>query len=159
MPMELDYTSMLSGYDEYEDIYQSLLKKALNHLGLTFEPIISVTLVDNKFIHQMNKQYRQIDCPTDVISFAFLDNQEDRDQQLHGQGPVCLGDIYISVEKAQEQAKEYGHSLKRELSFLFVHGLLHLLGYDHMSEEEEKVMFALQDEILPPEKENDDEQK
>lgn len=149
MPMELDFTSQIKGYDEYEDIYLSLLEKTMNHLSLKFDPIVSVTFVDNAFIHKLNKEYRQIDRPTDVISFAFLDNEEDKNNQLHGQGIVCLGDIYISVDKAQEQAKEYGHSLQRELSFLFVHGLLHLLGYDHMTPEDEKVMFALQDEILP----------
>lgn len=149
MPMELDFTSQINGYDQYEDIYLSLLEKTMNHLQLSCQPIVSVTFVDNAFIHKINKEYRHIDKPTDVISFAFLDNEDDKDIQLHGQGVVCLGDIYISVDKAIEQAEAYGHSLQRELSFLFVHGLLHLLGYDHMTPEDEKKMFALQDEILP----------
>lgn len=149
MPMELDFTSQIEGYDEYEDIYLSLLKKTLDHLNLSFDPILSVTFTDDKFIHQINREYRHIDRPTDVISFAFLDNEEDKDSQLHGQGIVCLGDIYISIDRAKAQAIEYGHPLKRELSFLFVHGLLHLLGYDHMTPEDEKIMFKLQDEILP----------
>ena len=149
MPMELDFTSQIDGFDEYEEIYLSLLKKTLDHLKLTFNPILSISLVDDEFIHQLNRDYRKIDRATDVISFAFLDNEEDKEKQLHGQGIVCLGDIYISIDRAKAQAEEYGHSLKRELSFLFVHGLLHLLGYDHMTEEDEKVMFALQDEILP----------
>ena len=149
MPMELDFASQIDGFDEYEDIYLSLLKKTFKHLDLHFEPIVSVSLIDDKSIHQINKEYRKIDRPTDVISFAFLDNDSDRDNKLHGHGIVCLGDIYISVDRAKAQAEEYGHSLTRELSFLFVHGLLHLLGYDHMTEEDEKVMFALQDEILP----------
>lgn len=149
MPMELDFASQIDGFDEYEDIYLSLLKKTFKHLDLHFEPIVSVSLIDDKSIHQINKEYRKIDRPTDVISFAFLDNDSDRDKKLHGHGIVCLGDIYISVDRAKAQAEEYGHSLTRELSFLFVHGLLHLLGYDHMTEEDEKVMFALQDEILP----------
>ena len=101
----------------------------------------------------MNREYRGIDRPTDVISFAFLDGEENKEALLHGTGPVSLGDIYISIDKAKEQAEEYGHPLERELSFLFVHGLLHLLGYDHMTKEDEQVMFKLQDEILPP-KEN-----
>jgi probable rRNA maturation factor len=151
--MELDFDSQVSGYENYEDIYLGLLEKTFNHLGLSCEAILSVTLVDNKFIHQLNKEYRNVDRPTDVISFAFLDGDEEREAKLHGNGPVPLGDIYISVEKAEEQAKEYGHPLERELSFLFVHGLLHLLGYDHMTKEDEVVMFKLQDEILPP-KEN-----
>ena len=151
--MELDFDSQVSGYEKYEDIYLGLLEKTFNRLKLSCEAILSVTLVDNKFIHQLNKEYRSVDRPTDVISFAFLDGDEERDTKLHGNGPVPLGDIYISVEKANEQAKEYGHPLERELSFFFVHGLLHLLGYDHMTKEDEVVMFKLQAEILPP-KEN-----
>ena len=148
--MELDFISNYEGYDEYDGIYSSLIEKTFKHLKLKFDPIISVSLVDNEFIHKINKEYRGIDRPTDVISFAFLDN-EDRKTIYKSKEPVCLGDIYISVDKAKEQAEEYGHSLNRELSFLFVHGLLHLLGYDHMNEEDEKVMFQLQDEILPKE--------
>ena len=148
--MELDFISNYPEYEEYENIYSSLIIKTFKHLKLKFDPIISVSLVDNEFIHKMNKEYRGIDRPTDVISFAFLDN-EDRQSAYQGKEPVCLGDIYISIDKAIEQAKEYGHPLKRELSFLFVHGLLHLLGYDHMTEEDEKIMFKLQDEILPKE--------
>ena len=151
--MELDFDSQVSGFSQYEDIYLGLLGKTFNHLGLSCDAILSVTFVDNKFIHQLNREYRNVDRPTDVISFAFLDGDEQRDEKLHGKGPVPLGDIYISVEKAKEQAEEYGHPLERELSFLFVHGLLHLLGYDHMTKEDEAVMFKLQDEILPP-KEN-----
>ncbi len=151
--MELDFDSQIAGYEEYEGIYLTLLEKTFKHLKLKCDPIVSVTFVDNEFIHKMNRQYRGVDSPTDVISFAFLDNEEDKEQTLHGKGPVCLGDIYISIDKAKQQAEEYAHPLRRELSFLFVHGLLHLLGYDHMNKEDEEVMFKLQDEILPP-KEN-----
>ena len=150
--MELDFDSQVSGYEKYEDIYLGLLEKTFNHLGLSCDAILSVTLVDNKFIHELNREYRNVDRPTDVISFAFLDGCDDKEQQLKSTGPVCLGDIYISIDKAKEQAKEYGHPLERELSFLFVHGMLHLLGYDHMTPEDEKVMFRLQDEILPSSK-------
>lgn len=149
--MELDFNSQVKSFDSYEEIYLSLLEKTFMHLKIKCDPILSVTFVNNEFIHKMNKEYRGIDRPTDVISFAFLDDEKDREKILKSKCPVSLGDIYISVEKAEEQAKEYGHSIKRELSFLFVHGLLHLLGYDHMTEEDEKVMFKLQDEILPPE--------
>ena len=148
--MELDFVSYLEDFDNYEEIYLRLLKRTFAHLKLKFDPIISVSLVDNEFIHKMNKEYRGIDRPTDVISFAFLDN-EDRVSLYKSKEPVVLGDIYISIDKAKEQAVEYQHSLERELSFLFVHGLLHLLGYDHMNEEDEKVMFKLQDEILQKE--------
>ena len=145
--MELDFTSEFEEFENYEDIYLELLNRTFKHLKLKFDPIISVSLVDNKFIHKINKEYRGIDRPTDVISFAFLDN-EDRDALYKSKEPVCLGDIYISVEKAKEQAEEYGHSISRELSFLFVHGLLHLLGYDHMTKEDEEIMFPLQEKIL-----------
>ena len=148
--MELDFDSQIVGYDDYEGVYLSLLEKTMKHLKLKCDPIVSVTFVDNDFIHGLNRDYRHIDRPTDVISFAFLDNEEDKAQQLKKKGIVVLGDIYISIDKAKEQAQEYGHSLKRELSFLFIHGLLHLLGYDHMTPEDEQVMFKLQDEILPP---------
>ena len=148
--MELDFTSNFEEYENFEEIYTELIQRTFKHLKLRFDPIISVSLVDNDFIHEMNRDYRGIDRPTDVISFAFLDN-EDRATLCKSKEPVCLGDIYISVDKAKEQAEEYGHSIKRELSFLFVHGLLHLLGYDHMNQADEEVMFKLQDEILPKE--------
>lgn len=151
--MELDFDSQVKGFDDYEEVYLTLLEKTFKHLKLKCDPIVSVTFVDNDFIHKMNREYRNVDRPTDVISFAFLDDEKDKEKILRGKGSVCLGDIYISVDKAKEQAKEYGHPLERELSFLFVHGLLHLLGYDHMNKEDEEVMFKLQDEILPP-KEN-----
>ena len=102
----------------------------------------NIIIVDNKYIKEINKTYRNIDKPTDVISFAFND-----EQKVIGKLKM-LGDIYISIEKAEEQSKEYGHSLKRELSFLTIHGILHLLGYDHMTKEDEEVMFKKQDEIL-----------
>ena len=146
--MELDFNTFDESLSEYQTIYESLLEKTLKHLSLKFDPLISVTIVDNAYIHEINKTYRHKDAPTDVISFAFLDDNPNRDALLLSGQMVVLGEIYISSEKAQEQAKAYGHSLDRELRFLFVHGLLHLLGYDHMTEEDEKVMFRLQDEIL-----------
>ena len=146
--MELDFNSFDESLNNYEEIYDNLLKKTLKHLSLNFEPFISVTIVDNAYIHEINKTYRHIDRPTDVISFAFLDDNPKRDELFHSGQMVVLGEIYISFEKAQEQAISYGHSLDRELKFLFVHGLLHLLGYDHMKKEDEEIMFHLQDEIL-----------
>ena len=103
----------------------------------------SVIIVDNKRIHEINKEYRGIDRPTDVISFALEDNEEIEFDHYR-----VLGDIYISIDKVRDQASEYGHSEKRELAFLTVHGFLHLLGYDHMKKEEEEIMFAKQEEIL-----------
>lgn len=146
--MELDFNSFNESLNNYQDIYASLVEKTLKHLSLEFEPYISVAIVDNDYIHEINRSYRHIDRPTDVISFAFLDDNPKKDELLHSKSMVVLGEIYISYQKAEEQASAYGHSLDRELRFLFVHGLLHLLGYDHMNEEDEKVMFRLQDEIL-----------
>lgn len=106
--------------------------------------IFNIILIDNKEIKEINKMYRDIDKETDVISFAL----EDYDDGIKGIDCRILGDIYISVDKVYEQAKEYGHSSKRELCFLATHGILHLLGYDHMNEEEEKIMFKRQEELL-----------
>ena len=103
----------------------------------------NIIFVDNDYIHEMNKTYRGVDRPTDVISFALED-----DYKVDTGEYRMLGDIYISIDKAKSQAEEYGHSFLRELAFLSIHGLLHLLGYDHMKEEDEKVMFGLQEEIL-----------
>ena len=104
--------------------------------------IFSITFVGNDEIQKLNKEYRGIDNVTDVISFAFEDSEK-----LNSTIRV-LGDIYICIPRMQEQAREYGHSEKRELSFLVVHGLLHLLGYDHQTKEEENVMFTKQELIL-----------
>lgn len=146
--MELDFNSKFEEYESYEEDYLSLMDITLKTLGIKCDPIVSVSLVDNKYIHRINKKYRHIDRPTDVISFAFLDDGHQYDKVLYKEGMVALGDIYISVEKANEQANEYGHSIKRELCFLFTHGLLHLLGYDHINKEDEEKMFSLQDKIL-----------
>ena len=105
--------------------------------------ICNVIIVDNKKIHEINKEYRNIDRETDVISFALEDDKEINDSPIR-----VLGDIYISIDKAKMQAEEYGHTLKRELCFLTTHGFLHLLGYDHMKKEDEEVMFPLQEKIL-----------
>lgn len=105
--------------------------------------LFNVILVSNEYIHRLNKEYRGIDRETDVISFALEDNKDEINLDFR-----ILGDIYISLDKAREQALLYGHSFLRELSFLTVHGLLHLLGYDHMLESDEKVMFKKQEELL-----------
>ncbi len=105
--------------------------------------LFNVVIVDNDYIHDLNKKYRNIDKETDVITFALEDGKN-----MVIAGIRVLGDIYISIEKAESQAKEYGHSLLRELSFLAVHGFYHLLGYDHMTEQEEHEMFAKQEFVL-----------
>ncbi|MBR3523589.1 MAG: rRNA maturation RNase YbeY [Bacilli bacterium] len=115
---------------------------ALKYLKLK-KVIFNIIFVDDTYIHNLNKEYRGIDRPTDVISFALED-----DQSFIKTDFKVLGDIYISLDTAKKQAEEYQHSLKREISFLAIHGLLHLLGYDHMKKEDEEKMFALQELIL-----------
>ena len=110
---------------------------------------VSLSFVDNEEIHALNLEHRGIDRPTDVLSFPILDGDEDTGDVDMNFGAVLLGDIIISVERALEQAEEYGHSIERELAFLSVHSVLHLLGYDHeKSLEEEKTMFQKQEDVL-----------
>lgn len=109
---------------------------------------LSLTFVDNDAIQDINREYRGKDKPTDVISFAMEEMGEGELEIVGEDLPRALGDIIISIPKAEEQAEEYGHSFMRELGFLAVHGFLHLLGYDHETEEEEKEMFTRQTEIL-----------
>jgi probable rRNA maturation factor len=109
---------------------------------------VSITFVSNERIQEINREYRDKDKPTDVISFAMEELGEGEMELIGADMPRVLGDIIISIPKAIEQAEEYGHSFLRELGFLAVHGFLHLLGYDHMTEQEEKEMFTRQKEIL-----------
>lgn len=130
---------------EYKEDY-SYLNEVIEHT-LEVEKVenanFSIIFIDDEKMHELNKTYRGIDRTTDVLSFAFEDNQAIKLPMRE------LGDIFISIPKMEEQALEYSHSTKRELSFLVVHGLLHLLGYDHtVSEEQEKLQFGLQDKIL-----------
>ena len=127
--------------EEIKDI-EKVLEIAIKKLKLT-NIEFNVIITDNKFIHEHNKKYRNIDRETDVISFALED-----DKLFPKIDEKILGDIYISIDKARTQAIEYGHSFKREICFLAVHGFLHLNGYDHMKKDEEKIMFDLQEEIL-----------
>lgn len=125
--------------DEVEKVlYKAMEKENLENTSF------NLIIVDNEYIHELNKNYRHIDRETDVITFAL----EDDDTLIVGGDERILGDIYISIDKAKSQALEYGHSLLRELSFLAVHGFYHLLGYDHMTKEDEEVMFKKQDEVL-----------
>ncbi len=103
----------------------------------------NIIVVDNEKIHEINKEYRNIDRETDVISFALEDNKDIEYDDFR-----LLGDIYISIDRVISQAKEYGHSELREICFLATHGILHLLGYDHMEPDDEKEMFDLQNKLL-----------
>ena len=140
--MEIDiFNETKEDLDNELEIVHKVLIHGLEKLKIE-EAIFNVIIVDNSYIHKLNKEYRNIDRETDVITFALEDDKTFN--------PVIrvLGDVYISIDKAKSQSEEYGHSLKRELCFLSVHGMLHLLGYDHMEKEDEEVMFKLQEEIL-----------
>ncbi|RSL34483.1 rRNA maturation RNase YbeY [Salibacterium salarium] len=127
-------------------LIENILQYASKQEQIPAETELSVTIVDNDGIQTINNQYRGIDKATDVISFALDENEE----VVYGEEdmPNLLGDIIISINKAEEQATAYGHSLERELGFLAVHGLLHLLGYTHDEQESERRMFSRQESIL-----------
>ena len=124
------------------DTVEKVLYSAMDKEKLK-DTSFNLIIVDNKYIHELNKTYRNIDRETDVISFALEDDKTFNLEEIR-----VLGDIYISIDKARSQALEYGHSFKRELSFLAIHGFLHLLGYDHIEKDEEEIMFKKQEEVL-----------
>ena len=128
-------------YKDYDYLYD-VINAALEHENVN-NAIFSVVFVGDEEIHEMNREYRGVDRVTDVISFAFEDNND-----LVYNDIRMLGDIFICIPQMKRQATEYGHSEKRELSFLAVHGILHLLGYDHMEKDEEEIMEKKQEEIL-----------
>lgn len=138
--------------EEEKELVIELLTFASQHLHLQEYAEMSVTIVTNERIREINSEYRDKDVATDVISFALNDDStDDFPLNLESMGedfPFNLGDIIISQEKTAEQATLYGHSFERELGFLALHGFLHLNGYDHMNPEDEKEMFDLQKEIL-----------
>lgn len=136
-------------FDENEAIktIKKILKVVNKVCNVKGKHYISYLFVDNQEIHEINKNYRNIDRPTDVISFAMIDN-DDNYHKKTGPFPEELGDVFISYEKIVEQAKEYNHSKKREFAFLVTHGVLHLLGYDHLQADEEEEMTSLQEQIL-----------
>lgn len=142
--------------EKHEALMEKLIIASAEEISIDQDFELSIIMVNNKKIQEMNKNYRSVDEPTDVISFALEDNDEDDFADFFDSEdspfPRILGDIIISIDQLEAQAKEYGHSFERELGFLVVHGFLHLNGYDHQTEEEEKKMFALQEKIL---KEND----
>lgn len=149
MKLEIDF---LDETNEVSKDVISTIQKILNFAAekenVESGSEVSVTFVTNERIQEINREYRDKNQPTDVISFA-LEEMGQGETELHGPDmPRILGDIIISVERAHEQAEEYGHSSLRELGFLAVHGFLHLLGYDHMTEEDETIMFGKQREIL-----------
>lgn len=129
------------GYDKDRAYLDDLLDLAIKKLNI--EGVFTITFIDDTKMHEMNLKYRGIDRTTDVMSFALNDAEENFEPEIE-----LLGDIFISIPKMISQAEEYGHSEKRELSFLCIHGLLHLNGYDHQNKRDEKIMFDLQKEVL-----------
>ena len=145
---------------DYETILEKVICQAADQEKCPYEFEVNVTFTDNDSIREINREFRELDVPTDVLSFPMVDYPapadfsvlEDEDnaaEYFHPEtGELILGDIVISVERAKMQAEEYGHSLKREICFLTAHSMLHLFGYDHMEEEEREQMEARQREIL-----------
>lgn len=139
---EFEIVNETSEYIEELDELKNVVEYALNYQKID-NAIFNIIIVDENKIHELNKNYRNIDRVTDVISFALEDDSTFINTDFR-----VLGDIYICLKRAHEQALDYGHSFKRELCFLAIHGLLHLLGYDHMEKSDEEIMFKLQDDIL-----------
>ncbi len=143
---------------EYESLAREVISFTLDHENFPYESEVNLTLTDNDGIHEINKMYRQIDRPTDVLSFPMLSYEaagdfskleDDYDDNFNPDtGEIMLGDIVISVDKVLEQAESYGHTPRREYAFLIVHSMLHLFGYDHMTPEEAVQMEAKQRQIL-----------
>lgn len=143
---------------EYESLAREVISFTLDHENFPYESEVNLTLTNNDGIHEINKMYRQIDRPTDVLSFPMLSYEaagdfskleDDYDDNFNPDtGEIMLGDIVISVDKVLEQAESYGHTPRREYAFLIVHSMLHLFGYDHMTPEEAVQMEAKQRQIL-----------
>lgn len=169
MTLALEWIDEREHADESaESGWQPLLEKLLNIAGQVEgveDGVVTLTLTDDDGIRELNKEYRGLDKPTDVLSFPMRGGEgdepaihydddfetiEDENPEVADEDPFAelLGDIVISVPRMHAQAEEYGHSAERELGFLFVHGFLHLLGYDHENEEQEREMFAKQEEVL-----------
>jgi probable rRNA maturation factor len=149
--------STLEGIDE-EDIVKRVITEAMDYVDCPYEAEVNVLFTDNDGIQAINKEFRSLDAPTDVLSFPMVDYETPADFSVAEaaaeeyfnpeSGELLLGDIVLSVDRIRSQAEAYGHSITRELAFLTAHSMLHLFGYDHMEAEEAKVMEAKQEEIL-----------
>lgn len=136
---------------EYEEIVKKVIAKCYEEENLLDSKlIITITFTTPEEIHKINKEYRQVDRPTDVLSFPMFEKDELDEKIKSGDFPYedVLGDVIISIEKVREQAEEYGHSFERELSYMLVHGFYHLMGYDHIEEEDKKIMRPKEEKIL-----------
>ncbi len=158
MTINIEYESESTLDIPYKDIITSAIEESMDYEGCPYEAEVNVLITDNEDIRQINKEFRNIDSPTDVLSFPMVDYESPSDfDHLEDMtndyfnpetGELLLGDIVISVDKVKEQAEKYGHSETREMAFLVAHSMLHLFGYDHMEEDERLVMEQKQDEIL-----------
>lgn len=142
---------------DYEQIAEKVINYALDYEKCPYEAEISLTLTDNAIIHSLNREFRNTDRPTDVLSFPLVEYEKAGDFDVFEDsfdcfnpesGEFMLGDIVISLDKVKEQAESYGHSYEREFAFLIAHSMLHLMGYDHMEDDEAKIMESKQKEIL-----------
>ncbi|MDK2822682.1 MAG: putative rRNA maturation factor [Clostridia bacterium] len=133
---------------QWEANFEKIAIKCLELENIDPQAEISLVFVDDNGIQELNKNYRGKDMPTDVLSFALTEMGEDELEIVEGEMETLLGDIIISLETALRQAEEYGHTVEREVAYLMVHGLLHLLGYDHMTEEDKKVMRQREEKVL-----------
>ncbi len=158
MTFQIDYEAQKKLELPYEEIVTTVIEACLDYEKCPYEVEVNVIFTDNEGIHQINKEYRNIDAPTDVLSFPLVDYETPADfshvEEMAEDyfnpetGELMLGDIILSVDKIIEQANAYGHSEKRELGFLVAHSMLHLMGYDHMEDDERKVMEEKQSCIL-----------
>lgn len=143
---------------DVKEILDAVMEEVLKEENCPYEAQVNLLVTDNEGIHEFNRQYRQVDSPTDVLSFPMIDFEKEADFSVveSGEadyfdpesGELILGDIIISADKVKEQAEKYGHSQKREFAFLTAHSMLHLCGYDHMAQEEARVMEQKQEKVL-----------
>lgn len=158
MTITIEYEAQKQLDLPYREIIEEIVLAAMDYEECPYEAEVNVILTDNPAIQEINREHRQIDAPTDVLSFPMVDYEtpsdfdhvvEEAEDYFNPEtGELMLGDIVISVDKVEEQAEQYGHSQKRELAFLVAHSMLHLFGYDHMEDEERLVMEQKQREIL-----------
>lgn len=148
MVIEIDYDD-IDKLPKEEKLIKVVIETVLKEENVIQDVEVYVTLTNNNQIHKVNLEQRNVDRPTDVLSFPMFERDEvPMLKKINKKEPHILGDIIVSVEKVKEQAEEYGHSFERELSYLITHGMLHLLGYDHMIEEEKEQMRKREEEIL-----------
>lgn len=143
MDITINYSDMKFYSEELEVLMMTVLEKGAEFQKVAADAEISVLICDADTIHDLNKTYRHVDAPTDVLSFALNEGEEDIPEE-----EKTLGDIIINLDRAEEQAEEFGHSKEREMAYLAIHGFLHILGYDHYEEKDKKKMRTAEEEIL-----------